>query len=84
MRFNIETQEIEYQWKIIKLSLPKWASIKSITFRKAGVLLKWKLWLFSWEWEASYQWLIKAIDEVLNQWKAEIRSENWTITLARK
>lgn len=83
MKFDLKSQEISYNWSVIKLTLPKDASIKSISFNNSGIVLEGKLWFFTWSWNASYRWLIEAIDKVLKSWSSTIFSDNWNIILAK-
>lgn len=83
MVFDLSSREILFWWEKINLSLPRDASIKSLEFTYKWIIIEWKFWIFTWKWEASYKWLISAIDEVLKNWRSEIKSDSWLITLAK-
>lgn len=87
MTFDIAEQKITYAGNTIKLDLPSWANINQISFDDKWINIQWALktmfWSFTWEWKAPYDWLIKAIDEVISKWSSVIASEGWEIIFTK-
>lgn len=68
MKIDMISQSLEFQWKTIKIELPKWATMSSISFSPESVKIEWKVWFFSGSWTAGYKELIQAIDNVMQKW----------------
>lgn len=78
MKIDIITQTLEFNWKTIKIELPKWASINEVSFNEE-VKITGKVWIFSWSWSTSYEKLINAIDEALDKWSYKLIAWNQEI-----
>ena len=68
MKIDMTSQSLEFQWKTIKIELPKWATMSSISFSQESVKIEGKVWFFSGSWTAGYKELIQAIDNVMQKW----------------
>lgn len=68
MKIDMISQSLEFQWKTIKIELPKWATMSSISFSPESVKIEGKVWFFSGSWTARYKELIQAIDNVMQKW----------------
>lgn len=68
MKIDMSKQTLEFQWKTIKIELPKWATMSNIVFSSETVTIEGKVWFFSGSWTAQYKELIQAIDNVMQKW----------------
>lgn len=76
MKIDMTSQTLEFQWKTIKIDLPKWATMSSIVFSQDSVKIEGKLWFFSGSWSAGYKELIHAIDNVMQKWNYTLLAGN--------
>lgn len=76
MKIDMTAQILEFQWKTIKIDLPKWATMSSIVFSQETVKIEGKLWFFSGSWSAGYKELIHAIDNVMQKWNYTLMAGN--------
>ena len=81
---DIDSQTLEINWDEYEIELPSWATLTNIEFSNWEILLKWKIWFFSWEWKASYWKMLNSLDETVNNWRVKILTDSWkTIEINR-
>lgn len=78
--FNIDNQVINKNWETYDIKLKQWANLDSVEFKWWGVVMKWSVWWFSWEWKVSTVELYNALWKAFKNWSNKMVSKEGDVT----